>query len=56
MLEVLADELIKEYGKSYSKRNLQYFRKFYLAFPDEQSVFEKISAFVEKFKGVGGTI
>lgn len=27
-----------EYGKSYSKRNLQYFRKFYLAFPDEQIV------------------
>ena len=38
LLEVLADELIKEYGKSYSKRNLQYFRKFYLAFPDEQIV------------------
>ena len=38
LLGVLADELIKEYGKSYSKRNLQYFRKFYLAFPDEKIV------------------
>ena len=35
LIEVLADELTKEYGKSFSKRNLQYFRKFYLAFPDE---------------------
>lgn len=38
LIEALADELTKEYGKSYSKRNLQYFRKFYLAFPDEQIV------------------
>lgn len=38
LIEALADELIKEYGKSFSKRNLQYFRKFYLAFPDEQIV------------------
>ena len=28
----------KEYGKNFSKRNLQYFRKFYLVFPDEQIV------------------
>lgn len=38
LIDTLADELTKEYGKSYSKRNLQYFRKFYLAFPDEQIV------------------
>lgn len=38
LLETLADELTKEYGKSYSKRNLQYFRKFYFAFPDERIV------------------
>ena len=38
LIKVLADELTKEYGKSFSKRNLQYFRKFYLAFPDEQIV------------------
>ncbi len=38
LMDVLLEELTKEYGKSYSKRNLQYFRKFYLAFPDEQIV------------------
>lgn len=38
LIEALADELTKEYGKSFSKRNLQYFRKFYLAFPNEQIV------------------
>jgi len=38
LIETLADELTREYGTSYSKRNLQYFRKFYLAFPDEQIV------------------
>lgn len=38
LMEVLSNELTREYGKSYSKRNLQYFRKFYLAFPDEQIV------------------
>ena len=36
LLEFLADELTKEYGKSYSQRNLHYFRKFYLYFPDEE--------------------
>lgn len=34
LIDALADELTKEYGKSFSKRNLQYFRKFYIAFPD----------------------
>lgn len=38
LIEVLSEELTKEYGKSFSKRNLQYFRKFYLAFPDEKIV------------------
>lgn len=38
LIDALANELTREYGKSYSKRNLQYFRKFYLAFPDEQIV------------------
>ena len=38
LIETLADELTKEYGKSFSKRNLQYFRKFYLDFPNEQIV------------------
>ena len=38
MMDVLAAELTKEYGKSYSKRNLQYFRKFYQCFPDIEIV------------------
>lgn len=38
MISVLSEELKKEFGKSYSERNLHYFRKFYLYFPDEQIV------------------
>lgn len=38
LIDALADELTKEYGKSFSKINLQYFRKFYIAFPDERIV------------------
>ena len=38
LLDTLSAELTREYGKSYSKRKLQYFRKFYFAFPDEQIV------------------
>lgn len=38
LIPILADELTKEFGKSYSRRNLQYYRKFYLYFPDEQIV------------------
>lgn len=38
LISMLAEELTKEFGKSYSKRNLHYFRKFYLAFPDEKIV------------------
>lgn len=38
LIEALAEELTKEYGKSFSKRNLLYFRKFYLAFPDKKIV------------------
>lgn len=38
LMDTLAQELTGEFGSSYSKRNLQYFRKFYLAFPDEQIV------------------
>ena len=38
LLDTLSAELTGEYGKSYSKRNLQYFRKFYFAFPDVQIV------------------
>lgn len=38
LVEVLSQELTRDYGNSYSKRNLQYFRKFYLYFPDENIV------------------
>lgn len=38
MIDLLAIELTKKYGKSYSKRNLQYFRKFYRFFPDPEIV------------------
>lgn len=38
LMETLSEELTREFGKSYSKRNLQYFRKFYLAFSDEEIV------------------
>lgn len=38
MMDALVAELTKEYGKSYSKRNLQYFRKFYQCFPDIEIV------------------
>ena len=38
LVEVLSKELAREYGNSYSKRNLQYFRKFYLYFPNEEIV------------------
>ena len=34
----LAEDLIPVYGNSYSKRNLEYYRKFYLLFPDLQIV------------------
>lgn len=38
LIESLADDLTKEFGKNYSKRNLHYFCRFYLYFPDEQIV------------------
>lgn len=38
LMDTLSYELTAEYGTNYSKRNLQYFRKFYLYFPDEQIV------------------
>ena len=34
----LAEDIIPIYGTSYSKRNLEYYRKFYLLFPDLQIV------------------
>ena len=34
----LADTLTPIYGNSYSKRNLDYYKKFYLLFPDAEIV------------------
>lgn len=36
----LADNLKKEYGPGYGKRNLAYFRRFYLSFPDIEILHE----------------
>jgi hypothetical protein len=38
LIENLARELTQQFGNNYSKRNLQYFRKFYLAFSNEEIV------------------
>ena len=34
LISMLSDELMKEYGKGFSEKNLRYFRKFYIMFPD----------------------
>lgn len=36
LIAVLADELTREFGNSFSSRNLHYYRKFYLYFPDRE--------------------
>jgi Uncharacterized conserved protein len=38
LMKNLADDLVPSYGNSYSKRNLDYYKKFYLLFPDIQIV------------------
>ena len=38
MISVLATELTKEFGLSFSLRNLQYYRKFYVLFPNREIV------------------
>ena len=38
LIDVLSEELTKEFGKNYSKRNLFYYKKFYLCFPDWEIV------------------
>ena len=38
LISALAEELTKEFGKNYSKRNLHYYIKFYQCFTDEQIV------------------
>ena len=34
LIKKLAEELMPTYGNSYSKRNLDYYKKFYLLYPD----------------------
>ncbi len=38
LMKSLAEGLIPIYGRSYSKRNLDYYKKFYLLFPDAEKV------------------
>ena len=38
LMKNLSDGLIPIYGRSYSKRNLDYYKKFYLLFPDPEKV------------------
>ena len=38
LISALAEDLTKEFGKNYSKRNLHYYIKFYQCFTDEQIV------------------
>ena len=38
LMKNLSDDLIPIYGRSYSKRNLDYYKKFYLLFPDPEKV------------------
>lgn len=38
LIDLLSEELTKEFGKNYSKRNLFYYKKFYLCFSDWEIV------------------
>lgn len=38
LIQNLADTIVPTYGKTYSKRNLDYYRKFYLLFPELEIV------------------
>jgi len=38
LMKKLAENLIPIYGTSYSKRNLDYYKKFYLLFPEAEKV------------------
>lgn len=43
LMEILAKRLVKEFGKGYEKRNLQYFRQFYLTFPKVNALRAELS-------------
>ena len=38
LIRTLADKLVQSYGNSYNKRNLDYYKKFYLLFPEPEIV------------------
>ena len=38
LIDMLAEELTKDFGKNFSRRNLFYYRKFYECFPDQEIV------------------
>ena len=38
LIRTLADKLVQSYGNSYNKRNLDYYKKFYLLFPESEIV------------------
>jgi predicted nuclease of restriction endonuclease-like (RecB) superfamily len=38
LIKSLSDDLVPIYGNSYNKRNLDYYRKFYLLFPEKEIV------------------
>ena len=42
LIKNLAQDLVPIYGNSYSKRNLDYYKKFYLLFPDLQIVHARV--------------
>lgn len=44
----LADNLKKEYGPGYGKRNLAYFRRFYLSFPDIEILHEFVQNLINQ--------
>ena len=43
LIESLAHRLVSEFGKGYEKRNLQYFRQFYLTFPKVNALRAELS-------------
>lgn len=42
LISQLSEELTQTYGKGFSKRNLQYFRSFYLTFSDLEIVHTRV--------------
>jgi len=43
LLQYIADNLTKEFGKGFTERNLRYMRQFYLTFPNRNTLCSKLS-------------